>query len=473
MPGATRTKEVPPDMDATAAAPPSPNTASIDATPSQADAMSRVPSMTSFVDEPKPEGSVTVLAPLKEEPVEHTGLYLSTAVAMLALSAAAASDVSTLVRLFEENVQLPKTIALTLGGDSMQVHFVPPNLSLLLELGVFASLSFAIACTHTAMLLAGRGNAASGALSVVLGALALPLPFLLESSYGLPKMGCALMLWVSYWKVLDIVGGTARPAVVASPRTLLLHLLILVEYRGDQHSNEVAPPSELPATIRKVMLVLAGYMALASAHAHEPPEALVAAAPSLLYAIRVYAAVWIIYVCLMITGEGNALVLNSFGLRPQTFFRNPMFASQSPVDFWSRRWNLLIRGLFHRSIFSPLRARKTPTGLCALAAFVVSGLFHEYAFMAASGGRAFGSNLLFFLTQGIICTLETVLTALGVRAPRWVREAPKLRAALTTLCCVPFSPLFMAPLRVHEVGETNVLQQMLSAVPHFRVELLG
>jgi hypothetical protein len=31
----------------------------------------------------------------------------------------------------------------------------------------------------------------------------------------------------------------------------------------------------------------------------------------------------------------------------------------------------------------------------------------------------------------------------------------------------------MAPLRVHEVGETNVLQQMLSAVPHFRVELLG
>jgi hypothetical protein len=175
--------------------------------------------MTSFVDEPKPEGSVTVLAPLKEEAVEHTGLYLSTAVAMLALSAAAASDVSTLVRLFEENVQLPKTIALTLGGDSMQVHFVPPNLSLLLELGVFASLSFAIACTHTAILLAGRGNAASGALSVVLGALALPLPFLLESSYGLPKMGCALMLWVSYWKVLDIVGGTARPAVVASPRT--------------------------------------------------------------------------------------------------------------------------------------------------------------------------------------------------------------------------------------------------------------
>ena len=162
-------------MDATAAAPPSPNTASIDATPLQADAMSRVPSMTSFVDEPKPEGSVTVLAPLKEEPVEHTGLYLSTAVAMLALSAAAASDVSTLVRLFEENVQLPKTIALTLGGDSMQVHFVPPNLSLLLELGVFASLSFAIACTHTAILLAGRGNAASGALSVVLGALALPL----------------------------------------------------------------------------------------------------------------------------------------------------------------------------------------------------------------------------------------------------------------------------------------------------------
>ena len=158
-------------------------------------------------------------------------------------------------------------------------------------------------------------------------------------------------------------------------------------------------------------------------------------------------------------------------VRPtQTFFRNPLLASTSPIDFWSRRWNLLIRGLFHRSIFSPLRARRAPRALCALAAFVVSGLFHEYAFMAASGGRAFGRNLLFFVSQGAICTLEAVLGALGWAPPTWLARAPKLRAALTTLCLVPFSPLFMAPLRV---GSPPVLEQMLSTVPHVHVELLA
>ena len=98
-------------------------------------------------------------------------------------------------------------------------------------------------------------------------------------------------------------------------------------------------------------------------------------------------------------GDANSVGLLACGYRPQTFFRNPLIESTSPIDFWSHRWNLLIKGLFHRSIFSPLRARRMPAALGALAAFAVSGLFHEYAFMAGSGGRAFGRNLLFFVSQ--------------------------------------------------------------------------
>ena len=169
------------------------------------------------------------------------------------------------------------------------------------------------------------------------------------------------------------------------------------------------------------------------------------------------------------TGELCALGLLLVGFRPAVFFRAPMVLSTSPVDFWSRRWNLLVKRLFHRTIFLPLRQRRAPGALCALAAFVVSGLFHEYAFMAASGGRAFGSNLLFFVSQGVICSLEVALGALGLRLPAWLREATYLRAALTTLCLVPFSPLFMAPLRVGE--PVPVLEQMSGTLPHVRLTL--
>ena len=76
--------------------------------------------------------------------------------------------------------------------------------------------------------------------------------------------------------------------------------------------------------------------------------------------------------------------------------------------------------------------------------------------------------MLLVASQGLICTVEAAAAAVGVRAPAWLRDRSGLRAVLTTLCLVPFSPLFMAPLRV---GTPCVLEQMLLTLPKLRLEL--
>ena len=231
-----------------------------------------------------------------------------------------------------------------------------------------------------------------------------------------------------------------------------------------------------------------GYVCLASACAHAPPSWLVDGplGAHAVGAARAYAAVWTVYFALSAMGAGSALALLALGYAPQPFFRAPLTSATSPIDFWSRRWNLLIKGLFHRSVFTPMRARGAPPAMGALAAFVVSGLFHEYAFMAASAGRALGYNLLFFVSQAAICTAEAALTAAAARRLRdtpttrlaahahalahTLADATRLRVLATTLALVPFSPLFMAPLRA---GEPGTLREMIGTVPALRVEALG
>jgi hypothetical protein len=217
---------------------------------------------------------------------------------------------------------------------------------------------------------------------------------------------------------------------------------------------------------------------------------------------RSYSSVWIVYLNLRLAADGNALVLLLFNYRPQVAFRAPLTDSSSPLDFWSRRWNMMVRGLFHRTIFTPMRNRgvsaapahttndwlartqrttrqpvvsacvqsrppcvhsQVPVQAAALSSFVVSGLFHEYAFAPGAGYATLGCELAFFLIQAVFCTIEVALLkgspvgrALG-RCPQWAK------AAGTTLMLVPFSPFFMAPLVV-----AGTLEAMLGNVPRVR-----
>ena len=185
------------------------------------------------------------------------------------------------VRVTEAHFRWPE-FAFDLAGAA-HVRLVFPQPSLLVELAIFMSLAFAISAMHAALMVAGmRPGEASvpvpsrflGTLAVVLGALALPLPFVLPAQHGMPRMGLALVLWVSYWKVLDLVGGTARPAVRKSPFTLLVHLLVMLDFRGDDHTNEAPKRGELTERLLAVLRVVGSFVLLASAVRATPPAAL-------------------------------------------------------------------------------------------------------------------------------------------------------------------------------------------------------
>jgi hypothetical protein len=144
----------------------------------------------------------------------------------------------------------------------------------------------------------------------------------------------------------------------------------------------------------------------------------------------------------------------------------PMFLSESVSDFWGRRWNNLIHVALKQGIYKPVRY-VTRNKICAsIAAFVVSGLYHEYVwgllflsttaqqFEAAAVGADccpscycktwVGKQLLFFGWNGVLIALEYVLGEHLAKITFWM---PRLvRSHLIVLLSLPVGHLFTGDL---------------------------
>jgi hypothetical protein len=127
------------------------------------------------------------------------------------------------------------------AASSGAVELVLPNIWCMLEAGLFVALGALVAplpffallwCSHGGNV-SSRATPLLDVVTVAYGTCTLCLPFFLSApnSGGLAHMGMALLTWIAYWKMLDVVGGTHPPAVLASPRNLFVHLVVLVEYR--------------------------------------------------------------------------------------------------------------------------------------------------------------------------------------------------------------------------------------------------
>ena len=132
-------------------------------------------------------------------------------------------------------------------------------------------------------------------------------------------------------------------------------------------------------------------------------------------------------------------------------------------DFWGRRWNLLIHGLFRRSVFQPLRRRGCPAWAAGASAFAISGAFHEYAFapgqpdLAASSGRC----LAFFLAQAPVVSFDRWARGQPALAPPWpFRTSDLACTVLWTMVLVPLAPLFLHPLK-----QSGVFEELEALVP--------
>lgn len=91
--------------------------------------------------------------------------------------------------------------------------------------------------------------------------------------------------------------------------------------------------------------------------------------------------------------------------------------AHTPAEFW-RRYNRVVNEFLYADVFGPLDGRHHPVR-GTLAAFLVSGLIHEYLFSLAVG-RVQGLQLAFFLLQGLAVALTFRVRPSRRWAPAWI-----------------------------------------------------
>jgi len=139
-----------------------------------------------------------------------------------------------------------------------------------------------------------------------------------------------------------------------------------------------------------------------------------------------------------LTALGNKLQ----GYSTEPIFINPLFASRTPTEFWTKRWNIMVHRLLKYGVFFPAKRIVQSSQLSLLITFVVSGLYHDYAWLVNFYNTQhnncnddtcheyhtplFGTKTLFFLTTGLIMLLERpvsklpVVTTLAEKLPTFI-----------------------------------------------------
>ncbi|KAI9472174.1 MAG: hypothetical protein EXX96DRAFT_583120 [Benjaminiella poitrasii] len=131
----------------------------------------------------------------------------------------------------------------------------------------------------------------------------------------------------------------------------------------------------------------------------------------------------------LMTSNDLALAVSQIitGARTFSVFNFP-FLSTSLRDFWGNRWNMIVRNMFHKQIFSK-RALTTEKGtstswerdLKGLRIFCISGLMHE-AIMMIVHRQIHLEQWAFFMVQGIAIyfQLKVIPKALRERVPHFL-----------------------------------------------------
>ncbi|TPX69532.1 long-chain-alcohol O-fatty-acyltransferase [Chytriomyces confervae] len=134
----------------------------------------------------------------------------------------------------------------------------------------------------------------------------------------------------------------------------------------------------------------------------------------------------------------------------------PYFAT-SLRDFWSHRWNLPIKSCLHHFVFAPVlrslqclkkrdsnqRNHRINAVIATMAVFIFSGIMHEFNVVnALLGVWPHGSNMRFFLLNGLLCVGQEMVQAWTGFGRTWGRGA---NIPVTASLLLSMSPFFIAP----------------------------
>ena len=146
------------------------------------------------------------------------------------------------------------------------------------------------------------------------------------------------------------------------------------------------------------------------------------------------------------------------GYKTATTFRNPLFSSRSPSDFWGYRWNMVIHETLKRGAYKPALVLGYSKGAAVMVSFVASGLMHDLCWTILfyksvhdydSQGTCIdcfdhirGKATAFFVWCGLTMVLEESIAS--VPLVRWMsQKLPKVVVStLVVMTALPFTHWF-------------------------------
>jgi len=166
----------------------------------------------------------------------------------------------------------------------------------------------------------------------------------------------------------------------------------------------------------------------------------------------------------------NIVVSVVTGIETKEIADHPLSKSQSPSDFWSRRWNISVGGHLKRGIFKPVRTYYSKA-IAAIATFLVSGLFHEYIIFILACARKeddetffwtpnYGNQMSFFAWNGAVLIFESLYGSAWIFQWMKHRLPQPIITSLILLTVLPIAHWF-----THEYLIVGVYKDFILFVP--------
>lgn len=162
--------------------------------------------------------------------------------------------------------------------------------------------------------------------------------------------------------------------------------------------------------------------------------------------------------------EGLALAFTGLsGYQTKPVMLNPLLESKSPLDFWGRRWNLLVHHVLKNGVFKPVRKYFYSTTVAVVATFLASGVFHEWllwAIFTNTRGQldpitgecvsscyepTYGTSLIFFLWQAALIAIEMMVGRTPLFREIGRRLPQPVKTILLLVMGIPVAHYFMEP----------------------------
>ncbi|XP_071713882.1 probable long-chain-alcohol O-fatty-acyltransferase 5 [Rutidosis leptorrhynchoides] len=163
-----------------------------------------------------------------------------------------------------------------------------------------------------------------------------------------------------------------------------------------------------------------------------------------------------------------ARVILGFDLEPQ--FNEPYLAT-SLQDFWGKRWNLMVTGILHPTVYLPIRkvsgrylSKKLAPFPAVMGSFIVSGLMHELIFYYIGRLKPTWEVTCFFFIHGLLVSLELMVKrAVGdrFRVPGIVSGPVALGVVMATSFWLFFPPFLRCDTEVRSCKEFVAFLELL------------